>query len=75
MTTKNKIAIIRNGKIVYDVQPTVSKPNETSARFEREYERKKYAREITQPNSTTYARAYPEDFKKRYGSDAYRLAS
>lgn len=70
----NKKAIIKNGKIVYDESATPSKPNETNARFERESERKKYAKDIVQPNSVQYAKAFPEDFRKRYGDEAYRLA-
>jgi hypothetical protein len=73
--TKSKIAIIRSGKIVYGEEPTVTKPNETNARSGREAERKQFQKEITQPNSTAYARAYPEDFRKRYGDECYRLAS
>jgi hypothetical protein len=75
MTTKSKIAIIKNGKIVYDEEPTVTKPNETNARYEREFERKKYRKDTIQPNSVQYAKAFPDDFRKRYGDDAFRLAS
>jgi len=71
----SKIAIIRGGKIIYGEEPTVTKPNETNARHERESERKKYAKDIVQPNSVEYAKAYPDDFRKRYGDSAYRLCS
>jgi len=75
MTTKNKIAIIRNGKIIYDTDPTISKPNEMSARHFRESERSKYRRELTQPNDVNFAKAYPDKFKEMYGDETYRLAS
>ncbi len=71
----SKIAIIRGGKIIYDTEPTITKPNETNARFEREFERKKYRKDTIQPNSVEYAKAYPDDFRKRYGDSAYRLCS
>ena len=72
---KNKIAIIRNGKIIYDEEAIIIKPSDTNARSEREAGRKNYAKDIIQPNSVEYAKAYPDDFRKRYGDEAYRLAS
>ncbi len=45
------------------------------AAFDRRYQQVKYRRELTQPNQRAYARAYPEDFKKRHGEELYRQMS
>jgi hypothetical protein len=72
---RNRKAIIRNGRIVYDEEATVARPTETNARFEREAERKTYAREITQPSSTNFYKAYPERAKEIYSEETLRLIS
>lgn len=68
-------SVIRHGKILEGcdncLSTTVQSGN--SAAFNRRYQQAEYRRELTQPNQRDYARAYPEDFKKRHGEDLYRL--
>lgn len=72
-----KKAIIRDGKIIYgdDISPTIQKPNELSAMHNREAQKVQFRKELTQPVEIAYAKAYPEDFKKRYGNEEYRRFS
>jgi hypothetical protein len=58
-----KRAVIRNGKIVYDVAPHTIKPNETAAHERREAMKLKHRKDLLQPRQTDYYRAYPEQAK------------
>lgn len=57
-------AIIRNGKIVYDSESEVIKPNEMAARASREDQKVRHRKDILQPNETAYYSAYPKEAEK-----------
>lgn len=60
----NKIAVIRNGKIVYlDEHAAVMRPSETAARESREDNRMRHRKDILQPNQVDFYKAYPEKAK------------
>ena len=44
-----------------------------SAAFNRRYQQAEFRRELTQPNQREFARAYPNEFRKKHGDDLYRL--
>lgn len=60
---KNKKAVIRNGKIVYDVDATPIIPNDTEARANRQSMKVNKRKELLQRNDLNYYRAYPEQAK------------
>lgn len=68
-------SVIRYGKIYDGCDNCLSSQIQqgNSASFDRRYQQAEYRKELTQPNQREYARAYPEDFKKRHGEDLYRL--
>lgn len=55
----SKIVSIKNGKIVEGRANSV-KPNETSARHNREAMKTKHRKDMLQRNQTDYYKAYPE---------------
>lgn len=59
----NRIAAIRNGKIVYDDTSIFPIPTETAARESRTDQRNRYRAETLQPNQVDYYRVYPEQAK------------
>lgn len=56
-------AVIRNGRIVYDTDAQINRPTETAAHERREGEKKKYRKDLLQPNQTDYWKAFPEQAK------------
>jgi len=60
----NRVAIIRNGKIIYDDTANVPLPSETAARESREDQRNRYRAETLQPNQVDYYKVYPEQAEK-----------
>lgn len=63
-TMKNRIAVIRNGQIVYiDESSPVVKPNETAAYESREDQKVRHRKDILQRNETAFYRAYPEQLE------------
>lgn len=67
-------SVVRRGEI-YDgcesCLPSLIQQGDSAA-FNRRYQQGEYRKELTQPNQREYARAYPEDFRKRHGDDLYR---
>lgn len=60
----SKIAIIRNGEIIYsDDSSPVIKPNDTAARENREAMKTKHRANLLQPNQVDYYKQYPEKAK------------
>ncbi len=59
----SKKAIIRNGKIIYDTDATIAKPNETAAHERREAMKLNHRKDLLQPSQTDYYRAYPNQAK------------
>lgn len=58
-----RIAIIRNGRIIYGEEATTPLPNETEARSSREAQKVKYRADLLQPNQVDYYKAYPDQAK------------
>lgn len=56
-------AVIRNGKIVYDVGAQRLKPNETAARERRQSMKTKHRAELLQPNQVDFYKQYPDQAK------------
>lgn len=56
-------AVIRNGKIVYDSEAEIAKPNSMEARSRREAMKVKHRKDLLQPNQTDYYRQFPEHMK------------
>lgn len=54
-------AVIRNGKIIYDVDAEVSKPSETAARENREAMKTKHRGDMLQRNEVGYYKKYPKE--------------
>ncbi len=54
------IAVIRNGKIIYDEEATVPLPNETEARSSRESQKTKYRADLLQKSQIDYWKVHPE---------------
>ena len=67
-------AIIKNGKIIYGIDSTHIKPNETSARERREGMKTKHRKALLQKNQTEFYRAYPEQ-AKNLNDETRRLLS
>lgn len=67
-------SVIRYGKIVEGCENCVNLPVQQgdSAAFYRRAQQVEYRRDITQPHQKEYAKAYPEDFRERYGNEALR---
>lgn len=59
-----KKAVIRNGRIVYDVDADQTLPSETAARENREKMRTKNRKDLLQKNQMDYWKAYPERAKE-----------
>lgn len=57
-------AVIRNGRIVYDIDSEIIKPTETAARASREDQRVRYRKDILQKNQVGYYKAFPEAAKE-----------
>lgn len=70
----NKRAVIRNGKIVYDVDSIFDKPNETSARENRQKMKVDFRKDMLQKNQVEYFKAYPEQ-AKNLNDETRRLLS
>lgn len=66
--------VIRNGKIIEDSGKLI-KPNELSAKFNRESEKVKYRKDLLQPTQVDFAKAYPEKAKELYNEETLRLLS
>lgn len=68
-------SVVRQGKIHNGCNACISTQLQKgdSAAFNRRWQQAEYRKELTQPNQREYARAYPEDFKKRHGEELYRL--
>lgn len=68
-------SVIRSGKIYNGCDNCLSQQIQkgNSAAFNRRYQQTEYRKELTQPNQREYARAYPDDFRKRHGDELYRL--
>ncbi len=61
---KNRLAVIRNGRIIYDdIGATTIQPNETAARERRESMKTKHRKALLQKNQTEFYRAYPEQLE------------
>jgi len=71
---QGKRAIIRNGKIIYDVEADSPQPNETLARANREDMKVKYRKDLLQKTQVDYYRAYPEQ-AKNLNDETRRLLS
>jgi len=70
----NKKAVIRNGRIIYDVDAEVLKPNETAARANREDMKVKHRKDLLQRNQVDFYKAYPEQ-AKNLSEETRRLLS
>lgn len=70
----NKKVVIRNGKII-EGEAQVAKPNDLSAKFDREHMKREYRRDLVQPNQVDFAKAWPEKAKEMYNEDTLRLIS
>lgn len=66
--------MIRNGQIVYDVDAELLKPNETSARANREDTKTKHRKDLLQKNEVAYYKAFPEQ-AKNLSDETRRLLS
>lgn len=65
MTKQSKIAIIRQGKIIYqDEHVAPIKPNDSVTRESREEGRRVHRKDILQRNDVNYFKAYPEKLKE-----------
>ncbi len=61
----SKIAIIRNGKIIYlDESTPIAKPTETAARESRQDNYTRHRKDVLQRNETAFYRAYPKEAEK-----------
>lgn len=67
-------AVIRGGKIIYDVEAEISKPNEMQARANRQEMKTKHRKNLLQKNETAYYKAYPEQ-AKNLSDETRRLLS
>lgn len=72
---KIKRAVIRNGKIVYDADSKVSKPNTTEAHRRREDMKINHRKDLLQPTQVDFMRAYPKEGREIHGDDAARRLS
>lgn len=70
----NKKVVIRNGKIIEDGAQHI-KPNELSAKFDREHMKREYRKDLIQPNQVDFAKAWPDRAKELYNEDTLRLLS
>lgn len=70
----NKRVVIRNGKII-DGSAVYIKPNDLSAKFEREHMKREHRRDLVQPNQVDFAKAWPDKAKELYNEDTLRLLS
>lgn len=57
-------AIIKNGRIYYDTDSEIIKPNEMAARASREDQRVRFRKDILQKNQVDYWKANPEQAKE-----------
>lgn len=55
-----KIAIIRNGRIIYGKEAHVPLPNETEARSSREGQKTKHRADLLQKNQIDFYKVHPE---------------
>jgi hypothetical protein len=67
-------SVVRQGKILTGCDRCLTQQTQKgdSAAFYRRAQQVQYRKDLVQPNQTSYAKAYPEDFRKRYGDEAYR---
>lgn len=70
-TTKS---VIRGGKLFEGCDKCLSSQIQQgdSASFNRKWQQGEYRKELTQPNQREFARAYPKEFRERYGDELYR---
>lgn len=54
---------------------SLQKGHSGAARYDREWQKKEYRRDLTQPTEREFARAYPEEARKRWGDETYRRLS
>lgn len=56
-------AVIRNGKIVYDSDAEVTKPNSLEGHSKREAMKMRHRKDLLQPNQVDYYKVHPEQAK------------
>lgn len=71
-TLKN---IARRGTLVHGCEVCLDGTIEVgdyAAKNHRESQKREFRRELTQPNQREFARAYPEEARKRWGDETFR---
>jgi hypothetical protein len=67
--------VAQNGQILRGCDlciTQVQQGHEGASKFDREWQKKQYRRELTQPNDKSYAKAYPEKAREEWGDNTFR---